>query len=62
MHSKEDEIVPFKSAITLYESWNAGKKFYEITGKHNDPKFDENFPTELNNFINDPRKYSIISE
>lgn len=36
VHSREDEIVPFRHAEKLYESANAPKELLEIRGRHND--------------------------
>jgi len=53
IHSKDDEIVPFKHGRKLFESANEPKEFLEITGSHNDGFIlsEKKYRDSLNSFI-----------
>lgn len=36
MHSRDDEIIPFRHGLALYEAANEPKQFLELLGGHND--------------------------
>ncbi len=53
MHSPQDEIVPFEMGIKLYKAASGPKKFFELTGGHNDgyAVTGKRYTTAIRNFL-----------
>jgi uncharacterized protein len=53
MHSPQDEIVPFEMGRQLYAAAPEPKKFFELTGGHNDgyEATGERYTTVIHNFV-----------
>lgn len=54
MHSREDEIIPYRHGLALYEAAPEPRQFLELRGGHNDLYFanEETFAREVGKFVN----------
>ena len=53
VHSRDDEIIPFRHGQTLYETANKPKQFLELHGGHNDAFLlaGQTYTRELDGFL-----------
>ena len=50
-HSRDDDIIPFRHGLRLYEQAKEPKAFLEITGTHNEGFITKHYEEELSTFI-----------
>ena len=54
IHSRDDEIIPFRMGKKLFEAATPPKEFYEMRGTHNEAIFTvgQEYSLRLDNFLN----------